>query len=129
MANETSKSQLFFLMRGDIFNKWCLGHINNPSGLRFCIAACEPNNTHCSIASHKKETMGFSEFQLQQKCFYIQEGINSGQAVARKEPFIHPDNVPMIKCNMFVNEAKTLAQWTMIFIKLWMKSALQDPLT
>ena len=35
----------------------------------------------------------------------------------QEEPIIHGDNVPAIKCNMSVNEAKTLAQWTTIFVK------------
>jgi hypothetical protein len=74
------------------------------------MAAREPNNTHCGVVSHKKETMGFSKFNLQENCFDIQGGINTRQVVARKEHFIHTDNVPVIKCNMFVNKAKTLAQ-------------------
>jgi hypothetical protein len=121
VAGERAKCQLFFLSKKDIASRWCLGNINGPSGTRFCMAEriMGPNKirkSHCGIEQHSRKRGGSSKFAAQPNTFYINGGLSSSKASAKKDPSMHWSQLPANRCNKFFHGAKTLLEWTSLFI-------------
>ena len=50
--------------------------------------------SHCGVASHATRSTGSSKFVAQENAFYINGGGNQERPTARKDPFVHVDDVP-----------------------------------
>jgi hypothetical protein len=50
--------------------------------------------SHCGVASHATRSTGSSKFVAQENVFYINGGANQERPTARKDPFVHVDDVP-----------------------------------
>jgi hypothetical protein len=103
---------LFLLTKEDIANKWCLSHISGLAGTQFYMRECLLGFSHCGVKKHGA-TGGCSlrtKFHPQADCFYINGGSNGGKPTAKKDPFIHWQDVPVHKHNLFKNGLCTMTK-------------------
>ena len=124
-AGETTKSNLCFLTSVDIANRWCLGFVNGTTGTRFCMREKRPGSTHCGIKKHGGRASR-AKFQPQEDCFYILAGTTNGQPVAKKEPFLHWEDVPAHKRGLLKNNQKTTREWTAVFEDIITEKELKE---
>jgi hypothetical protein len=127
-VNKATRCQLFLLSKEDIANRWCLGHISGTAGTWFCMGERLPGFSHCSVKKHRA-TGGCSlqtKFHSQADCFYINGGSNRGKPTAKKDPFIHWQDVPAYKHNLFKNGLCTTAEWTATYDNLLSELEFED---
>lgn len=127
-SGETAKNQLCFLTKEDISSRWCLGLVNGASGTRFCMGEKRPGSTHCGIKNHGsgRGRASKTKFQPQEDCFYILGGSTNGQPMAKKEPVLHWEDVPIHQRGLLKNASRTTREWTAIFEDIITKNELED---
>jgi hypothetical protein len=59
-------------------------------------------------------------------CFFIPAVVLGGKPVARKDLFMHWQDMPSHKCNTFMNTVKLLAEWTVLFNNTLWELELED---
>jgi hypothetical protein len=100
--SDTTKSHLIFLTKED--------------DLRFCVANHMDGFLHCGVAANAATTTGLLKFAVQDNAFYINGGANRDHPMARKDPFIHVDDLPPELRKPFEKKKMTSAQWTSLFV-------------
>ena len=113
---DANKAHLIFLTKEDIRYRTCLGHFGRASGGRFCVANRMEGFSHCGVATHAARGTGSSKFVAQENVFYINGGGNQDRPTARKDPFIHVDDVPARLRGTFERGLKTSSEWTSVFV-------------
>jgi hypothetical protein len=113
---DANKAHLIFLTKEDIKYRTCLGHVGRASGGRFCVANRMEGFSHCGVATHAARSTGSSKFVAQGNAFYINGGGNQDRPTARKDPFVHVDDVPARLRGTFERGLKTSSEWTSVFV-------------
>jgi hypothetical protein len=76
-----------------------------------------PGKTHCRVKRHALPEKGGMQYKFcpHADCFFIPARVSGGKPVAKKDPFLHWQDVPSHKRNTFLNAVKTSAEWTTLF--------------
>jgi hypothetical protein len=87
-----------------------------------------PGFSHCGVKKHGAtgDRSLRTKFHPQADCFYINGDSNGGKPIAKKDPFIHWQDMPAHKHNLFKNGLCTMAKWTAAFDHLLTELELED---